>query len=946
MMMTVTLKDLWQILLRRKKMILMAGLLLGFLLFAYKLTLPISYTAEGFFKNRDNSEGVETSLSKMLMGVATKGSSSEAKRLMQSRKVLDPLIYELGLQATLIKNDSFFHRILNNLTLEKALMGKRSVMILQKEPQPLRIREVSYGGEIGVVYDISFIDDWHYVVSAKGKRLTEGKLGEKISTAEASWKLEAITPDSLKGKRLKLSISSLPLTAKSLAASIEIEVDRDDTHVLEISYTGTDRFLAAEIVNRLMESYRNYIVEDNEKITSMQINYLHRRQKEVFNKQQELLQSHADTLAKEISGAGFVDAETEVQYLLKKYVEINERLGKLDLQSARLEALLSGVNKEAYQHLLDIEGSRNRNVEELLNLQQQRDSLSLALRQKSHHFEIVDQQFQEQIADLDDLKMKSDQIDNLIGAIKSNDKLVTSPLVDDKKLLVGLWIQRLHQNRNNVRFYGRQKANFLSYLQNLSHLYKVFERVLEERLAFQFHADEEMQGIDLESASKLLLEYNQECSRLECEMHQHSFLAKKMDQPSFDLASLSTTLEDPVSKSVVQKAGEVALLLHDESYRSEKEKDRLRNELDLQRRFLHEHLSHMASLYDLRLDLMQKKIASLQNVMLEQVQQKIVLLEKYMQDDVRGRLGASKLEKEFLRKHLEAVNHEMSHLPQKWISEQLLDQHLELNKAIVEEVTRLVEGKNISHHLAVIRSESFEEAEPPLKPKNPNLLIYLVFGFCAGSFLAGAGVVVRSTIRGVAASQENLILSGFHVSGTLKLPLESESENFTTLRHVCTFVDADDSKPQHVLLIEGSRTLKLAPALADLLKKREKTVAIIDFWEGDNSQYLIAFLEGRSEEIVLQSHEGVDKLCCGALFRDVADYLITPRFKALMEKLDAQYDVILTTIPTAPASAENFLLIPQFDCTVVALKDQSLHELIRYYRINQEHPVTFLVVDP
>ncbi len=187
----------------------------------------------------------------------------------------------------------------------------------------------------------------------------------------------------------------------------------------------------------------------------------------------------------------------------------------------------------------------------------------------------------------------------------------------------------------------------------------------------------EYQGIDLESAGSLYIDYNKKLNELEARQREYAFLISQMHDPHFEISSLSTVLNDHVSTGMIQKASQLVLDLKDRNNRSDKELEQLKEDLALQRGFLQMHLEQISQLNKLYSKLYEEKIYSLLNVKLELIEQEIAISEKNLQGYIATRMENLKQERSIIENHRKELHLEMAALPKKWAAEKLIEQNLE-----------------------------------------------------------------------------------------------------------------------------------------------------------------------------------------------------------------------------------------------------------------------------
>ena len=368
----------------------------------------------------------------------------------------------------------------------------------------------------------------------------------------------------------------------------------------------------------------------------------------------------------------------------------------------------------------------NHILAEIRKLKQLRDNYEIELQKKSFEHTNLQQSFEKQINELSLVQLYIVELRELMTLAATNrSPSLNSKLLDDNRFLLKGWFERLENARlNDPTNLKKIQENFQFYLSNLERLFEVHEHVLQERLTHQQNPSGEYQGITLEVATELYLDFSKQMIQTEGSIRRNLFFIHQIEDPLFEITSLSADLTDPISMEMIRRASELVLNLRDSNNQSMREQERIKDELNLQRTFLAMHLQQMIQLMELNKDLIDEKIYALQNVSLGLIHQQISLLEKNLQDYVQSRLQNLQQERSLIKEHLELIHLELAALPEKWVSEKLIEQEVETNKLIVEEIAKMVESKNIAHNLDVIQSAPLDHALAALHPAPPKIMLW------------------------------------------------------------------------------------------------------------------------------------------------------------------------------------------------------------------------------
>ena len=288
----------------------------------------------------------------------------------------------------------------------------------------------------------------------------------------------------------------------------------------------------------------------------------------------------------------------------------------------------------------------------------------------------------------------------------------------------------------------------------------------------------------------------------------------------------------------------------------------------------------------------------------------------------------------------------------------LVKQNLLLNKTMVEETTKLVEGKNISHHLELIRSAPLDFAQASLLPNSPRLLLFMVIGAFLGAFSTSGFYLLQSIFTGLRASSDNLRQSHQHVSGFIseRCNIRGKSSSLldtdlATLRRLDSFLSENSSKKGNVALLIIGKGPNYSPLLGELLGIRKQKVILLPltFNHVDLTEQLpglLQVLQGESSnpKIIKEAH--YDQIVGGGISRFATEYIQSIRFKQLLSQLEESYDWIIAVSETLPTHAESEILLNLFDTIAVTVNEEKLLDLAPYTKFARQSPqekrVTFL----
>ncbi|MCB1134995.1 MAG: hypothetical protein KDK78_01900, partial [Chlamydiia bacterium] len=147
----LSLRDLWQIIRKKKRMILLCGLILSFLSCMLTFQKGIVYEAEAMFREREKrGAGLSSSFTDLLGFGGRGGAQSEAEAMMQSRQVIEPIVRKHHLQASITdlgKKRGRLHRIYDHIKVQLAHLKRQKTPCLADPDPDLVCTSVEYQGE-------------------------------------------------------------------------------------------------------------------------------------------------------------------------------------------------------------------------------------------------------------------------------------------------------------------------------------------------------------------------------------------------------------------------------------------------------------------------------------------------------------------------------------------------------------------------------------------------------------------------------------------------------------------------------------------------------------------------------------------------------------------------------------------------------------------------------
>lgn len=941
----VTFSDLWLICrLAKRKILFIAGLFacLGLL---YAITRPVEYRVKASFRDKSKSQVSlpQNSFSAILLSGGNNNNNSEALSLFESNTLLKHLVKKQNLQASISKNETQFPRlstVFANIYVELSLFRNKQGPIFTDPPQPaLAVNKLTYSGEISKNFLVKFLDEERFqIVKPHLEKAVEGKLNEPVRIQDATFTVVRCGTDSISGQEYVITCHPIDAVVKALSLKIDVTSDKDDQTLLRLEYCCGNRYQAANTLNALMDVYKEYLHAEQQNLLTQQVDYLRSRQVEMESSLQKMMTEHASALSNGVMTTGFPDSNVAMNFLGNAQQRYAQELLAIDLEIKRLMQIQKEDGAHYDRHFTKEGPSEiNKIVTEIRSLKQQADSLDLALREEERDSKANSEALGGLLAQFALVKQLELDAKVLLADLHSNKTLNANlALFTDPRYIVNAWNEQL------IVCQGQSHevclTNFVIYLENLVHLFHVQSKAIQERLTRQ-NIPSEFQGIDLATAKELYIAYNKEQNSIEANILQKQFIIEQMQKPDFELSSLSSVLTDPVSQEMIGNASPLILSLRDQNNRSSKELERVKDELALQKGFLAAHLSQTVDLHKVHEQLLKEKIRKLQQTTLELVQKEASLLEEHLADYIKTRMSTLLQEHTVLEEHQQELQKEMAKIPLRWISERMIDHQMELNKRMIEEITKLVESKNISRNLEVVQSAPIDLALLETQPKPPRVLLFTLLGFIIGAFIGFGFSIIQALITGVPVSEENLRLARQNVSGSLSSQYRSGSamplndHDLETLRQASSFLMSEEPSgiTKNVVILNAGG-INPSEDLAELLTKRGLKVLLLPLFFDSSEKAgaeatLLKYLEGMVGRPGIIKGKYYDTVSSGGVSRFASELIGSKKFAELLQQWSQEYDLVIASSSSSIEEANGEYLSSLFDKAIILINGQKWHAM-------------------
>jgi hypothetical protein len=567
---------------------------------------------------------------------------------------------------------------------------------------------------------------------------------------------------------------------------------------------------------------------------------------------------------------------------------------------------------------------------------------------KQEHIKLTDEQLsylrrrQQEIAH--DLKKIMEEYaqalaDN-VTSIESLAKLQES--YTQRVLLIDLELKRLHKvldvgvihydpypNGFDSQAINRWLADLRTQKESADTLLAVLDQVPKPENSVEF------QGIDVDTADKLVTEYHKILSDIEVSISHYQFIINQIQDPLIELSSLSSLLNDPASQKIIHKAIDLDLQKLDQANRSQKEIDRIKDDLALQRKYLLNHVDQEMQLLKIKQTRFYTKLKALQYAKLDHIHQRNTVLNQQIADYLQRRILDFHQEKTTLADQQKYIQAQMQKMPNKWASEKLMDLHLEMSGKMVEEITKLVETKNISSHIDTTQSTPLDKATPSTMPASPHILLLTLLGGLFGGLAALCFAAARGIYRQLPPSENLLKQIYLPVVGNLN-PF-NDSVIFRIMGWLNERrLEAQDSKIALLLLNRGT---DYSHKLSECMSDQGLKIGLIAFEpKKTGNQTPVSNLSYK-----FQSRSSYDYLGIETTSDLQSLSLFTKPLQAFLEAQKNHYDWIFIASNLPPCSFEGANIMHYSDCALITIKNESIQDLMASMNDYPKIPISILL---
>lgn len=940
----IPLLDFWRLLCKRRWRIFSAGVAGAMLLGYFAASRPIRYDAQATFREKSgeaSSAGSGGMLS-LLAGALNRSDDSTVPTL-KSRRLWKPLVERHQLHVQLkerVSDNPLLKKLRDNWESERAWWNKVNRPILANQSEALICENVCFSREFPIALHLQFVDSERYTLQDADGVVREGRLGDPFESEFYSFTLLSNDTSPLQGREFSLSLQPVHLTAENLGKRLTAKPIEKSASVLELTFSHEDRLLASQLLNELMVEYRSLLELENQELATRQLNYLNKRQLDVTQDLEELIFSYANNLSEDLPNSGIVDSQLELEALSKQKEQWNSKRLSIDLELQRLSRAAQNPNASYFETLGAVSSLPplvQETITEITRLKQQRDRLELALHK---HEETLDRElidsFQGHMQQLVTIEQRLSQTKTLKQVLQQPGALPQpEALFNEQQGYLSLWYRSLYEDQLATQAdlqakFVRSRAHFLDYLNNLDRLSLVHKRLLEERMAHQQNPSDELLGADTNAVNKIYVRLNEQLDQVQVNLRENAHLQEQLANPLFEASTLSGKLQDPVSERVIGHYSDINMRLKATEVHGERDRERLTQELDQQRQFLRTHLKQVGDLLKLQQDFLNEKIWTVLQAMLDLVQQQVSLSSRHLDDYLNAHIDQLKGERELIVQTVREINQEMARLPQKWAAEQIIKQQSLTGSKVVEEVSRLVETKNIGHNIDIVQSGPLDVSTPPLLPHPPLILLYTVAGGVLGILFGVGTTFVQGLWQGLPVSKNSLLLAGQAVMGDLprrkdrkRYDPDSRPEQKEAIRRLLATLCPPQTRGSIGLILGAG--VDYTSNMAKLLHARGEHILRIVL--DDTEEELPSLTQLLDNAFHPEKLDGYDQWRLGGDVSYLTETLASTKFKKWLQHQLQRYDRVLLVTHETATSPVAHQLAEEATSLAITTENETLSEL-------------------
>ena len=705
-----------------------------------------------------------------------------------------------------------------------------------------------------------------------------------------------------------------------------------------------------------MDNYRQRLIDEAHREAQVKIDYLKVRREEMIGTMESFLGSQESKQSTLQRPEQFLNYDTQAELLSARQDTYTRSLANLNMQLKSLDAF----EQQGYAFFSDtLEQSPELRslTTHLRSLQQKRDSLDLDMSRfvvevEPSQGEAVTVQMEE----LNKVRRKIGDLDLMAAAIHAGRRHQPKSAPEDQhQASLPLLTSSTRQQNNG--------SDLLRHLDSMKRRHQMTENLLTSRLIYDQIRDHEIQGLDLDAASKQLHVANGQLEVFERDERQYTYIVDHIDSEEFIVSSLSGQLTDPVSVDLINQASEIMDRIANKSYYNTRELSYFDAFLQRKKKALKGHIKQKRDLIQQEVEVTNRKTHLLQRYIFDLTNQEIAVTQQQLRDTVGNRKEALDYQKLLVKKQLGELEESLSELPSKWAEEREWQMRQNMGNQMTKALTEMSEAIRINHDIESVKAGPLDRALPPLTPNPPRIAKVILFGWVWGLFIGTGLLLFLKVFTGFLSTPEAVSAAGCHVAGHLSRHRKRRRrDDLDTLRHVLAHIqtplnkiDDREGEVPHLLLATGKGE-DYSIELAKLLHLKGNRVLVIETPEVGSEEIfgeegLLQYLDGSVPMPRIEKRGHFDLMPAGGKSPYVAELLDSKALRSLFTQLEENYDWLLIVNRSPLTSIEAQTLLYMANRIVVTLCGEKFKHLQPYLtlareeRMNREKKISFIFSD-
>ena len=879
------LSDIKRFFLKNKFLFFVSFCSFFFIAFIILLSLEPKYSAEAcFFEDVENAKTKTIGSLKDIVLSDSNIVSSDALSFFKSKSLAKKIVKKLALQISLEPNASAFQRkcsiALKNLHFECKKKNEDS--------QDIEYENIYFKKTKPKLYYLKILDESFFeVLDLNKKVLSKSQVLKEVKLKDLSFTIKKI-PKVFFNKTLKIRVDPIDAASQKILKDIKVTKDKLAANYLTIKTKNENRYLAAKILNSLMDLYLEHLKKEQKQLVQDQLKYLEKRkdslEKDLFTFY-EHLEKYLETNVKD---KGFVSLDTEIATLLRKresyqtnlndYVEELKYLKGFDLDKIEKINFLD----EKFMNLTDdIKRLKNRKKEVLISIK--RDDFDLKKTERK-------------VVDVEKTLLPKNSIDQLITEVDKN---------------------RIFNNDTHLNLSNLKNINFESPVNDFLDIERIKQRDLDNNT---------LNLLDLSDAKAQIKEIAKKKEDTFLEISQIEHILTNVDKDPFQ-SSIANLIPDHLTKNI----NEIAKKLDDAKNYSIKEIESLKEDYNLEKKLIKSYLSDSLNLKNMNLKILDQKLYLCKKIQLKLLNQEILFLSSKAKDFIFEKMQKKEDGKLFLENKLTDLKNDMQNIVQKLAIEKKINLKSEMTKNMVESLSKLIESKNLDSNLKKINSKVIDLASIP----DSNITIHLFRNSIILAILAFFITLIVSmyikAIKGFPISFEAIKSLNFDFFGKVSFKCNGidvdqlKKKDLESLRKIISSIDIKKQKIITALCSLGPNYVHYLAALLALSKK--KVLVIETKSEIEEKNGLFPYLEQDIKKLPIQKLQAYDYIASGNQKYFAFELLKSLDFIQMIDNIKDKYDLILIYSNAKLNSAEASVYLDFSDKIILSFKEETLDDL-------------------